>query len=83
MSRINQNTRETLAYIAVHHPNSPFKTSDIPKHMRVGTLSGLANKAFLETLGWDSRQCRTYRLTDAGAFYARRYASDEMEAVTS
>lgn len=69
-------TRELISWAAANYPNSPFQSRDIPKDLRRGSI-GCIRKSYLVVIARNGDQ-KTFRITDEGASYARKYTPDLM-----
>lgn len=79
MSIVNAASRLAIAYIAVHYPDAPFTTADIPVEYRQG-MSAVVKRGHADTIKRVEKS-RTMQITKRGALYAKKYAQDEMQAV--
>jgi|GEM_PF-6290247 len=78
MSRMNQNSRELIAYLAKYHPEGPFSSKDVPEHLK-RCFGGLINHGFIERIGRGDK-VKVFSVTSQGFAYAHRYASTEMDS---
>ena len=73
---LNQFAREAIAHIAVYHAEGTFRARDLA-HGYGYAVGNLVKRGYIVRTG--NTIPRYFRATPDGLFYARRYASDEME----